>query len=209
MSDGYLSKDRQHLGRQQRERRARLVRIDYTPNAAALAAINAKRGPWYPLNNYSGVLNAIMKEWAALTGINKGEVSNLMTAVTRTGIVTPVRAPAHEFGGDWPKWGDSWLAAGKARAASERVICGARRHRDGQPCQARSQPGKRRCKWHGGCSTGPRTAEGKARALENLKQNRPVTGQASGRSRAVKQTADNGSIRLADPQISTHEQTVL
>ncbi|MEJ7746152.1 MAG: HGGxSTG domain-containing protein [Luteimonas sp.] len=172
MSDGYLSKDRQHLARQQRERRARLVRIDYTPNAAALAAINAKRGPWYPLNNNSGVLNAIVTEWAALAGMNKREVETPMTPAPHTGIVRPLRAPAREFGGDWPKWADSWLAAGKARAASGRVICGARRHRDGQPCQARSQPGKRRCKWHGGCSTGPRTADGKARALANLKQNR-------------------------------------
>ena len=29
-----------------------------------------------------------------------------------------------------------------------------------------------RCKLHGGMSTGPKTAEGKARALANLKQNR-------------------------------------
>lgn len=36
-----------------------------------------------------------------------------------------------------------------------------------QPCEARSVP---RCKWHGGCSTGPRTPEGKARALANLRQ---------------------------------------
>jgi len=49
-----------------------------------------------------------------------------------------------------------------------RVVCGARRRRDGQPCQALSVPGKRRCKWHGGCSTGPRTAEGKARVAANF-----------------------------------------
>lgn len=49
-----------------------------------------------------------------------------------------------------------------------RVPCGARRRRDGQPCEALSVPGKRRCKWHGGCSTGPRTAEGKAKVAANL-----------------------------------------
>ena len=52
-------------------------------------------------------------------------------------------------------------------AKDNRMVCGARRRRDGQPCQALSVPGKRRCKWHGGCSTGPRTAEGKARVAEN------------------------------------------
>lgn len=57
-----------------------------------------------------------------------------------------------------------------ARAATLRVQCGAKRHRDGQPCQAKSEPGKRRCRFHGGRSTGPRTPEGKARALANLRQ---------------------------------------
>lgn len=51
----------------------------------------------------------------------------------------------------------------------KRVICGARRKSDGQPCEAKSEPGKRRCRFHGGCSTGPRTEEGKARALANLR----------------------------------------
>jgi hypothetical protein len=49
-----------------------------------------------------------------------------------------------------------------------RIPCGARRRRDGQPCEALSVPGKRRCKWHGGASTGPRTAEGKAKVAANL-----------------------------------------
>ncbi len=53
-----------------------------------------------------------------------------------------------------------------------RVICGARRRRDGQPCQGLSVPGKRQCKWHGGASTGPRTDEGRARSLANLRQYR-------------------------------------
>jgi hypothetical protein len=61
---------------------------------------------------------------------------------------------------------------------SERVPCGARRRRDGQPCEALSVPGKRRCKWHGGCSTGPRTPEGKARALANLRTSPRRAGNA-------------------------------
>ena len=51
-----------------------------------------------------------------------------------------------------------------------RVICGARRRRDGQPCQGLSVPGKQRCKWHGGASTGPRTNEGRKRSMANLWQ---------------------------------------
>ncbi len=55
-----------------------------------------------------------------------------------------------------------------AMERENRVVCGARRRRDGQPCEALSVPGKRRCKWHGGCSTGPRTVEGKAKCAANL-----------------------------------------
>jgi hypothetical protein len=50
--------------------------------------------------------------------------------------------------------------------------CGARRKRDGQPCEAKPVANRRRCKWHGGMSTGPKTPEGKARALANLAQYR-------------------------------------
>ena len=55
-------------------------------------------------------------------------------------------------------------------AAVLRVPCGARRRRDGQPCQAMSVPGKRLCKWDGGCSTGPRTAAGKAKVTANFRK---------------------------------------
>lgn len=51
----------------------------------------------------------------------------------------------------------------------KRVGCGARRRRDGLPCEALSVPGKRRCKWHGGASTGPTTPAGRRIALANLR----------------------------------------
>lgn len=41
-------------------------------------------------------------------------------------------------------------------------LCGAQRKRDGLPCQKVAMKGKARCRSHGGASTGPRTAEGKA-----------------------------------------------
>lgn len=41
-------------------------------------------------------------------------------------------------------------------------LCGAQT-RSGNPCEKFPIAGKRRCRLHGGMSTGPRTAEGKAR----------------------------------------------
>jgi DNA-binding transcriptional regulator YiaG len=43
--------------------------------------------------------------------------------------------------------------------------CGART-RKGTPCKCKALPGKQRCKFHGGMSTGPKTAEGRARIAE-------------------------------------------
>ncbi|WP_340107794.1 helix-turn-helix transcriptional regulator [Pikeienuella sp. HZG-20] len=57
----------------------------------------------------------------------------------------------------------------RARLADERALrrvrCGART-RKGTPCSAKSIPGKRRCKFHGGLSTGARTSEGRQRIAE-------------------------------------------
>ncbi len=41
--------------------------------------------------------------------------------------------------------------------------------RKGMPCQCKAMKNGR-CKFHGGMSTGPRTPEGRLRALRNLKQ---------------------------------------
>lgn len=51
------------------------------------------------------------------------------------------------------------------RIAYGRVTCGAIT-RKGTPCRAKSEPGRRRCKFHGGYSTGPKTPEGRARIAE-------------------------------------------
>ena len=59
-----------------------------------------------------------------------------------------------------------------ARATARLRRCGARRKRDGQPCLA-NPLANGRCKLHGGMSKGPKTAEGQARSLANLRQNRP------------------------------------
>ena len=152
-ADGYLSRNRPYLARLQRQRRASMARIDYYPGADALAILEAYKAQEPGATN-GAVLDAILYEWAELAGISYGEVRSAKTSA-------PVPQPAQARMTSTP-----WQA-------TRRVICGARRHRDGQPCQARSEPGKRRCRFHGGRSTGPKTPEGKARALANLRQNRP------------------------------------
>lgn len=52
-----------------------------------------------------------------------------------------------------------------------RKRCGARaRSRGGALCQCKVVPGRTRCKFHGGMSTGPRTPEGKARCVEGARR---------------------------------------
>lgn len=51
------------------------------------------------------------------------------------------------------------------QASRQRLICGAKT-RKGHRCRLKSEPGRRRCKFHGGMSTGPKTAEGRAKISE-------------------------------------------
>jgi hypothetical protein len=52
--------------------------------------------------------------------------------------------------------------AGKPLLPAERPTCGAKT-RAGGACAQKVIPGKTRCRFHGGKSTGPRTSEGRAR----------------------------------------------
>lgn len=52
------------------------------------------------------------------------------------------------------------------RRARLRVTCAAKTTRKGTPCRNKSEPGRKRCKFHGGRSTGPRTAEGRQRIVD-------------------------------------------
>ena len=54
-----------------------------------------------------------------------------------------------------------------------RPRCGAYARSAGHPCKAQALANGR-CRNHGGMSTGPKTAEGKAKSLANLKQFRSV-----------------------------------
>lgn len=59
------------------------------------------------------------------------------------------------------------------------LTCGART-RSGKPCGMTALHANGRCIWHGGMSTGPRSPEGRARALENLKLGRLKRGKSWG-----------------------------
>ena len=203
--DGYLSRNRPYLAAMQRQRRARMVRVDYMPSKAARDAIEAMRArsrPGTPSATNSAVIDAIVAEWAKLTGIQQSQIDNPKTSAsvpascdmyacarTSTDAVNSTRA--HESSDDSanrapirvgvsPAAPEFIAASTRAKESGSpptgaklaRVICGAKRRRDGQACQAQSVPGRLRCKWHGGASTGPRTDEGRARSLANLRQNR-------------------------------------
>ena len=175
--DGYLSRDREHLARLQRVRRGYMTRIDYMPGKDALAifeACKAQARPGTLAATNSAVLDTIVTEWAALTGIKNQEIESPMTSV-RGPELSDRSTQARMTSEPVPEWLLQYMARVKPKPA-KRVLCGAKRHRDGQPCQALSEPGKRRCRFHGGRSTGPRTPEGKARALANLRQSRSRAG---------------------------------
>jgi hypothetical protein len=54
-----------------------------------------------------------------------------------------------------------------------RMKCGAFARSTGKPCRMKALANGR-CRLHGGLSTGPKTVEGKAKALANLKQHKSV-----------------------------------
>lgn len=109
---------------------------------------------------------------------NKPKLPRWGWAVRRTadvlghGILPVYRTSIRARGGgvlEDSAWFKAQLAALLEREAQRkarlRVICGAKT-RKGAACRNNSEPGKQRCKFHGGKSTGPRTAEGKARIAE-------------------------------------------
>jgi hypothetical protein len=61
--------------------------------------------------------------------------------------------------------------------------CGARTRGEGAPCRGPAVRGKRRCRLHGGASTGPRTAEG----LERLRAARTRHGAYGQEARELRE----------------------
>jgi len=76
---------------------------------------------------------------------------------------------------------------------SKKVICGARRKYDGNPCQCKALDNGK-CKFHGGMSTGQQSLEGRITALKNLLPFRNYSDEQ------IKQTAENkeelGCVRI-------------
>ena len=58
-----------------------------------------------------------------------------------------------------------WRGREAERQARRRVVCGAKTRKGGE-CRNNSEAGRRRCKFHGGKSTGAKTPEGKSRIAE-------------------------------------------
>ena len=180
----------------QRRRRQGVKRIDYQPSAQVLALITPELRP-YVGGDYSSVIDRLILKAAGVapesphTSRRCAPATELGAATAEDAIGRPLRAGAHDFdesaneAKDWrqvptgardseplPTWAPGHLARCATRDANKRVPCGGRRRSDGKPCEALSVPGKRRCKWHGGYSTGPRTAEGKAKVAANLRKRR-------------------------------------
>lgn len=77
-----------------------------------------------------------------------------------------------------------WCEQEARRADLRRVRCGART-RKGTPCRSLSEPGRRRCRFHGGKSTGPQTPEGLARIAEAQRRRWARWRQEHGRAPTV------------------------
>jgi hypothetical protein len=69
-----------------------------------------------------------------------------------------------------PKPGDGWDIKSAYLARQQKRLlqqCMAFCRITSQPCRMKKVPGKNRCRLHGGLSTGPRTAEGRAAIAES------------------------------------------
>lgn len=87
-----------------------------------------------------------VKYWENQPGRIDGDVAHaLRRALERLGIHVPVSGEP---------------AAAEPAPMPVPKQCGAKT-RSGHPCQCKPLPGKRRCKFHGGLSTGPRTQAGR------------------------------------------------
>lgn len=179
----------------QRRRRARYPRIDYYPSSKVLAAISAMRkkvGAGTVAGTNSAILNEIVHRWidssadmqatqtkpvapapaevSAAVRKRANEAGHSRTLQPEFLRTSHACARANDFGVPPDVWQSKKIAEQEVQEHITSRLCGAKRRCDGGPCKARPEPGNGRCKWHGGCSTGPRTAEGSARSIANLKQ---------------------------------------
>ncbi len=124
-----------------------------------------------------GVSRDTVQYWEAKAQIGWHGAWRLMAEVLGLRINPPTIARAGGWAVSWQAQQDAQIEAlfaaqraseieREAQAAARlRVICGAKTRKGGQ-CRNKSEPGKRRCKFHGGKSTGAKTPEGLARIAE-------------------------------------------
>lgn len=102
-------------------------------------------GRWGACEAMCNVLNLPLPRWTRWPQF-RDEQRN---AMSRKNEVEPQDCEAHEV---------------------QRVVCGAKT-RKGHPCRAFAEPGKQRCRLHGGVSTGPKTDAGK-KAISDAQKRR-------------------------------------
>ncbi len=73
-----------------------------------------------------------------------------------------------------------------------KVVCGAKTRSSGQPCRITEIYANGRCKYHGGLSTGPKTAAGKQRSAQNGFRSKPIKIEVSQQSNS----SSNGPTEL-------------
>ena len=66
-------------------------------------------------------------------------------------------------------WAARFLPEENGGAEHEVKLCGAKTRKGGS-CKQKALPGRTRCKFHGGMSTGPRTAKGRQRIAEGQRR---------------------------------------
>jgi hypothetical protein len=87
---------------------------------------------------------------------------------SREGISAPVRARTRHgllLKEDKLNPAKSWVEISRHLRRKDRPRCRAKTRAGGR-CQVRVEPGKRRCRFHGGLSTGPKTEAGRTRIAE-------------------------------------------
>ncbi|MDO8982864.1 helix-turn-helix transcriptional regulator [Cypionkella sp.] len=124
-----------------------------------------------------GVSRDTVQYWEAKAQIGWHGAWRLMAEALGLQDSWPSIARTGGWGVSWREQADAqaealfavYLARAKEREAQRlachRVICGAKTRKGGQ-CRNKSEPGKSRCKFHGGKSTGAKTPEGLERIAE-------------------------------------------
>ena len=109
------------------------------------------------LANRSGVHVQTVKYWERQEIVSGHAPNRFRDALAGAAVARPseIRYVAAATG----------LAQNSGGTAVQLGKCGAKT-RKGNLCQVRALPGKRRCKFHGGMSTGPKSADGRRRISE-------------------------------------------